>query len=725
MRSNAARVLLFVVMAAVLCAATAALAAPEASPSPGPEGIFDAVQRNMLVMKDRLGVMLSALPDLPEIGPFLVRRLTKQYEPEYIWVLGLQLAAILVGAVLAETVARRLFRPMHRLLPSIDVRTEFGRLGALLVNAVIRLFELAVFVLVAIALFFAIYDGHQAARNAFWCVFSTVVLVRLIAVGLRILLAPSLPDLRLPELDNRTARRLYRELVALAALVIGAGLFGIFLNNIGLAEPLQLATAFVLLVVVTSAIVAVIWSERQAIAHLVGVRLADHAQRRDLAGLFADQWQVFATCIMVAIAVGAFLGRLLTGELQVARVYPTLAVLLGFLLIDALLRMAVRSYFGGQAETAHPPAPGSPQTLDGEAGLASVSDLHGAEETADEAASAAYGAVILRNGRIALVVMAVVLVARIWGFDPAEFSSTGLGGRVAEAVFQIIVTLLLASSAWSIVKIAINRHLPHETRDALALATDEGAGQGLSRLETLLPLVRMFLFVTIVTIALMSVISAMGVNIGPLLAGAGIVGIAVGFGAQTLVRDVLSGLFFLFDDAFRIGEYLDVGDGKGTVERMSIRALMLRHQLGYIYTVPFGAIRRVANYSRDWMIMKLEVRVPFDTDLERLRKIVKQAGADMKADPEIGPMFLQPLKSQGVNRVDDSAFVVRVKFMARPNGEAFVLRRHVFRYLQEAFHKNGIEFATHRVVVEGEDERAAASADVALFPSGGERATRA
>jgi small-conductance mechanosensitive channel len=147
---------------------------------------------------------------------------------------------------------------------------------------------------------------------------------------------------------------------------------------------------------------------------------------------------------------------------------------------------------------------------------------------------------------------------------------------------------------------------------------------------------------------------------------------------------------------------------------------MLRHQTGYIYTVPFGAIRRVANYSRDWMIMKLEVRVPFDTDLERLRKVVKQTGLDMKADPEIGHMFLQPLKAQGVNRIDDSAFIVRVKFMARPNGDAFVLRRHVFRCLQDAFQKNGIEFAARRVVVEGDDARGAAAADVTLFPAPGE-----
>src|SRR5689334_12636903 len=137
MRNGTVRILLFIMIAALLCAATAALAAAESPSSSAPDGIFDALQRDMLVMKDRLAVMLSALPDLPKIGSFLVRRLTKQYEPEYIWVLGLQLAAIFAGAVAGETVARRLFRPMHRLLPSIDVRTEFGRLGALLVNAVI------------------------------------------------------------------------------------------------------------------------------------------------------------------------------------------------------------------------------------------------------------------------------------------------------------------------------------------------------------------------------------------------------------------------------------------------------------------------------------------------------------------------------------------------------------------------------------------------------------
>jgi moderate conductance mechanosensitive channel len=132
---------------------------------------------------------------------------------------------------------------------------------------------------------------------------------------------------------------------------------------------------------------------------------------------------------------------------------------------------------------------------------------------------------------------------------------------------------------------------------------------------------------------------------------------------------------------------------------MSIRALMLRHQLGQINTIPFGVIRRVTNYSRDWAIMKLELRVPFDTDLEKVRKIVKQVGKEMLADPEYGSNFIQPLKSQGVHRMDDSSFIVRVKFMAKP-GEQFLLRREVFHRIQGAFQRSGIKFAPRRVIVD-------------------------
>jgi moderate conductance mechanosensitive channel len=149
-----------------------------------------------------------------------------------------------------------------------------------------------------------------------------------------------------------------------------------------------------------------------------------------------------------------------------------------------------------------------------------------------------YGEVILRNGRILLGVVAVIVLSQVWNVSLEAMASRGLGTRIAESLFDIVITLILASAGWGILKTAINRQLPHETLDALAMAAGEVLGTGLSRLETLLPLLRKFVVVAMI------VISSLGINIGPLLAGAGVVGIAVGFGAQTLVRDTSPAFFF-------------------------------------------------------------------------------------------------------------------------------------------------------------------------------------
>ena len=234
----------------------------------------------------------------------------------------MKLAVIFAGAVVGEAVARRMFRPLHRFLPALDVRTEFGQLGALLVNAVIRFFELSAFVLVAIALFFAIYDGHQAARYAFWCVLFDCYTGAADRDRLRVLLAPSLPELRLPELDNRAARRLYWSLVSVTALVVGAGLVATFLHDIGLPEPLHQAAS----------IRAAGHRNRGHHRRDLGRAALDNPTDRRSAprttrsgtiwpGCLPLNWHVFATCIVIAIAVAAFFNRLLTGERQAAHIY--------------------------------------------------------------------------------------------------------------------------------------------------------------------------------------------------------------------------------------------------------------------------------------------------------------------------------------------------------------------------------------------------------------------
>ena len=177
------------------------------------------------------------------------------------------------------------------------------------------------------------------------------------------------------------------------------------------------------------------------------------------------------------------------------------------------------------------------------------------------------------------------------------------------------------------------------------------------------------------------------------------IGLAIGFGAQTLVKDIISGVFFLIDDAIRVGDYVNTGKQKGMVERISLRALRLRHPRGMVYTIPFSDISSVTNFSRDYIITKLDFRIPFDTDLEKVRKLVKKkVYKKILADEKLAPKLLGKIKSQGVRELDDSAMIIRVKYKTPP-GEQFAIRKEVYRLMQEAFQEAGLKFAHRNVTV--------------------------
>jgi moderate conductance mechanosensitive channel len=209
--------------------------------------------------------------------------------------------------------------------------------------------------------------------------------------------------------------------------------------------------------------------------------------------------------------------------------------------------------------------------------------------------------------------------------------------------------------------------------------------------------------ITLAVMVTMLVLSALGVEIGPLLAGAGVVGLAIGFGAQTLVKDIISGMFFLLDDAFRVGEYIESGSIRGTVEDISIRSLRLRHHRGALHTIPFGSLDTITNYSRDWVIDKMTISVIYDTDLDKVKKIIKQIGKELHADPELAPHIIETLKMQGVEQFGEFAIQIRLKMMTQP-GEQFVIRRRAYGLIKKAFAENGIEIALPTVQVAGGNE---------------------
>jgi small-conductance mechanosensitive channel len=209
--------------------------------------------------------------------------------------------------------------------------------------------------------------------------------------------------------------------------------------------------------------------------------------------------------------------------------------------------------------------------------------------------------------------------------------------------------------------------------------------------------------------AALMALSAVGIEIGPLVAGAGIVGVAIGFGAQTLVKDVISGMFFLLDDAFRVGEYIESGSIRGTVEAFSLRSIKLRHHRGALHTIPFGSLEKITNYSRDWVIDKMTVNVTYDTDLDKAKRVIKEVSKQIMADPELAPNIIEPLKMQGVEQFGDFAIQVRLKMMTKP-GEQFVIRRRAYAMIKKAFDANGIDFAFPTVTVAGGGEASAAVA---------------
>ncbi len=310
----------------------------------------------------------------------------------------------------------------------------------------------------------------------------------------------------------------------------------------------------------------------------------------------------------------------------------------------------------------------------------------------------------IRIGRILVFALVLFTIAKIWGLEFENLAAAGVGAQFAARFFEIMIILTFGYLAWELVSLWINRKLAAEqTALAFDLSEDEpgggeGGGAGGSRLSTVLPLLLGFLKAAIATIVALIALGNIGIDITPLLAGAGVVGLAVGFGAQKLVADVVSGIFFLVDDAFRTGEYIEVEGTVGTVEKISIRSMQLRHHKGPVHTLPYGEIPKITNYSRDWVIMKLKFTVPFETDPNKVKKIFKKIGAEMMAVPEFAADMLQPFKSQGVFDFDDVGMIIRGKFMAKP-GKQFTLRKEIYNRVQAEFAANGIDFARREVRV--------------------------
>jgi small-conductance mechanosensitive channel len=661
-----------------------------------------------LALREEVRRLVMSAGDIP----FRMTSALEIVSPEgsYRWLLiavATALAGIFAGFLATRITVKwsfRTFRPWFSDNPADDSQ----RIGLLLFRSAVATFNTLLLFAIAMLVAIVFDTGNEPARRTILIIVAGYCAWRFVRYVLaQNLLAPDLPRHRMLAITDAEAAAIladFKWVMAVAISVLTASAWLVSLDLDADANKLLLIAASL---IAAGLIGYVILRHRSPIGRAIlgyGPPEEKPAWRRALAAgwhVLGLAYVAAATAVTIVrlllnlpsanllsaaplIALFAAIGTYGVLYLAIEGIYRSRRM--GFERRRALLAEAAREVQDG-GRPAEESLPGTAKAVVTEPGNAAAGE--------PPRFSALFRPLAHRAAALGVTLLAATMVANAWGLRGLD------GGWIGATVLKTLGVAFAAWIGWRAVNIAIAAKLEAEgDMPPSGVPDDEDATaiRGRTRLGTILPLVRVVLLAVIVTVAAMIALSSLGVDVAPLFAGAGVVGLAVGFGAQALIRDIFSGFFFLIDDAFRVGEYVEMGDMKGTVEKISLRSFQLRHHNGPLHTVPFGEIKQLTNHSRDWVIMKLPLRLTFDTDVERVRKLLKKLGQSLLSHPEIGGNFLQPLKSQGVVEIDDSALVLRVKFMTRPD-EQWVTRKVVYAAIQELFRKEGIRFANREVTV--------------------------
>jgi small conductance mechanosensitive channel len=305
---------------------------------------------------------------------------------------------------------------------------------------------------------------------------------------------------------------------------------------------------------------------------------------------------------------------------------------------------------------------------------------------------------ILHRFSVGIVYVLIALVIlQIWGIDLIGWAGVTLGTQLGAQVVHLGLLLLVMLLIWELSSAAIDHYLE---------AVDETGAriQRSGRMRTLLPLLRTALVVLIAIVSLLHTMSVMGVDLAPLLATAGVIGIAIGFGSQKLVQDVINGMFILFQDTISVGDFVEVGGHGGTVERMSVRTMELRDVAGAVHTIPFSEITTVKNWAKEFGYALLDVGIAYREDVDEVMEVLRQIGAELEADPEVGQFMLEPIDVWGVDALADSAVIIKARIKTKPLRQHYV-RRQFNRLMKRRFDELGIEIPfPHQTLYFGYDK---------------------
>ncbi len=644
--------------------------------------ILTDISARLAALTDQIVSAAQTLTDLPAIASWAsgVARdpVTRTRVVDASWKLALLFG---LGLLAEWLVWRALRRPREKLDAHAPERanlwTWFRRVPFVLARLVLDLLPIGAFAVVSYGAIGAVRPLPTTeltlliANNAY-------IACRAVLVAARMLFSPNSAHLRLVPLYDETAayitvwlRRIVVVLVVGWAVAEAALLFGV-------PWAVYDAITRVVLLVATLFLVIVILQNRHAVAEFLRapeLRPGDEPDSsrrlfRALRDRLAEVWHIVAILYLIALwAVWAL--QIRDGFGVLLRVSAaTLGILAAAKLVDAGLRRALERGFRITPELARR-YPGL------------------------EIRSNRYLPVLKGVVTTLVVFIAFLMLLEAWGFDALAWFSRGrVGSRLIRSLVSIGFTVLAAVAVWEVSNAAIGRRLAKLSRDSQAARS--------ARIRTLLPMLRTALFIVIAVFVALNVLSEIGVNVAPLIAGAGVLGVAIGFGSQTLVKDVITGVFLLLEDAVAVGDTVTIGTMSGTVEQLSIRSIRLRALDGSIHIIPFSGVTSVTNMSRDFAFAVVEVSLAYGQDTDRAAAEMRAAGAELRADPKWEKAIRDDLDVMGVEKLAETGVLMRVRMKTEP-AQRWAVARELNRRFRARFDAEGIQIPSPwRKAAEGE-----------------------
>lgn len=290
-----------------------------------------------------------------------------------------------------------------------------------------------------------------------------------------------------------------------------------------------------------------------------------------------------------------------------------------------------------------------------------------------------------------LVLAAVIALSATWNFSLSNFISTEAALEILTTALTIYLMVLVAS----IILDVINGLLETSFR--------RWSGASSSRVNTLLPIAKNTVFIVIFVMFVLMMLAEIGINVMPLLAGAGVLGIAIGFGAQTLVKDLLNGFIIIFEDLIQVGDVAVLAGKAGVVERITIRKVQLRDLAGVVYTVPFGEIQVVENMTKDFSYALMDIGVAYREDVDYVSELLIQIAQEMQEDDDFKDDIMEPLEILGLDKFADSALIIKVRIKTLPIKQ-WRIAREFNRRMKKLFDQNNVEIPfPHHTIYFGED----------------------